>query len=384
MKKLYTLITSFSVALTFAQAPANYYNSANGLSGYALKTQLRNIVANNINSSGNASYGNLWTLFTTTAYRDNYYENNGTLLDIYSERPDGTDSYEYGSTDDQCGGSTPSTEGGCYNREHTIPQSVFNSSYPMYSDAHFVLPTDNKVNGWRNNYPFGKVVSTTAVAASNGTVSNAGTTPVYTSNQSRLGQNSNTDYAAGYTGVVFEPIDEFKGDIARAMLYFATRYQNEIPNWNYAMFNGTSNQVFTNTFLNILLKWHQLDPVSPYEIAKNNAVYTFQGNRNPYIDHPEYACLIWASQCAALSTPSFDFATISVYPNPSNNHRINIDTEVVLDEIELININGQLMQQIKNPSLTGNTYSLENLPSGFYFLKLTSDNQSTTRKVIIN
>ena len=361
MKKLYSLIASFSIALTFAQAPATYYNSATG-TGYTLKTQLYNIIKNHTDKG----YAGLYTTYLTSD-RDYFYENDGTMLDMYTENPTGPEcAFTYGTNQDDGSGGTAECQK--YNREHTIPQSVFNSSTPMYSDAHFVVPSDKYVNGQRGNFPFGKV----DVA-----------TNTYT-NGSKRGPSLNSGYSAGYVGTVFEPIDEFKGDIARMLLYFATRYENQVSGWSYDMFNGTSNQVFTNTALNILITWHNLDPVSPREIARNNAVYARQNNRNPYIDHPEYVCQIWPAQCAALSTQSFDVATISVYPNPTNNHRINIDSDVVLDEIQLININGQLMQQIKNPSAQGNTYSVENLPSGFYLLKLSSENQTTTKKVIVN
>jgi hypothetical protein len=74
----------------------------------------------------------------------------------------------------------------------------------------------------------------------------------------------------------------------------------------------------------------------------------------------------------------------SLYPNPSNDRRINIDSEMEVDEIQLININGQLMQQIQKPTRTNNTYTVENLPTGFYFLKVTADNQSVTKKILVN
>ncbi|WP_339888536.1 endonuclease [uncultured Flavobacterium sp.] len=366
MKKNYILLFLLSVTTGFAQIPTGYYNSATG-TGYTLKTNLRNIIANNTNSNSSADYGDLWTLYTNTAFRDNYYENNSSLLDIYSEKPSGPDSYEYTSTNQQCGNY--SGEGSCYNREHLMPQSVFNSNYPMYSDAHFVVPSDGSVNGARGNFPFG-VVSSVAYTSTNG---------------SKRGSNLNSGYSAGYSGTVFEPINEFKGDVARAMLYFATRYQNEVTSWSYDMFNNTNNQVYTNAFLNILITWHNQDPVSAYEIAKNNAVYSFQNNRNPYIDHPEYVCQIWPTQCAALSTQDFvSLEGISVYPNPSNDHRINIQSEVALDEIQLINLNGQLIQVIQKPIFNNNTYTLDNLPQGFYLLRLSSENQSVTKKIIVN
>ena len=88
------------------------------------------------------------------------------------------------------------------------------------------------------------------------------------------------------------------------ILYFATRYENEVGSWTYTMFNGTSNQVFTTTSLNILITWHNNDPVSNREIVRNNAIYNRQGNRNPFIDRPEYVCQIWSSACAALNNPT--------------------------------------------------------------------------------
>jgi endonuclease I len=366
MKKNYILLFIMSISISFAQIPAGYYNTATG-SGYTLKTNLKNIIDNNINSNSQASYDNLWTLYTNTAFRDNYYENNGSLLDIYSEKPAGVDSYEYTSTSQQCGNYNG--EGVCYNREHLMPQSVFNSNYPMYSDAHFVVPSDGSVNGARGNFPFG-VVSSASYTSTNG---------------SKRGNNLNSGYSAGYSNTVFEPINEFKGDVARALLYFATRYETQVTGWNYDMFNGTSNQVYTNTFLNILITWHNQDPVSSYEIAKNNAVYSFQNNRNPYIDHPEYVCQIWPTQCSALSTQDFvSLNDVSVYPNPSNDNRINIETEIALDEIQLFNLNGQIIQMIKQPVFNDNIYCLENLSQGFYLLRLSSENQSIIKKIIIN
>lgn len=363
MKKITLLVVLFFLNITIAQPPAGYYNSASG-TGYTLKTQLKNIINNNTNSLGTANYGDLWDLFTTTPFRDNYYENNGSLLDLYSEKPSGTDSYEYTSTSQQCGNY--SAEGDCYNREHIMPQSVFNSQYPMYSDAHFVLPSDGSVNGARGNLPFGIV----------------GTANYTSTNSSKRGNNTNTGYTAGYSGVVFEPINEFKGDVARAMLYFATRYETEIPSWSYDMFNGTSTQVYTNTFLNIMIKWHLLDPVSPYETAKNNAVYNFQGNRNPFIDQPNYVCQIWPTQCAALSLPEFETYTVEVYPNPTKDQTVTIESSVKIENISVFSINGQLINVTQNFE-TNNQVKLENLASGFYILQINIGNQMIYKKLVV-
>jgi endonuclease I len=251
---------------SFAQIPVGYYNTATG-TGYALKTQLYT----KINNHTNIGYAGLWTAYATTD-RDNQYENDNTIFDLYSENPIGPDPVTFLYSSNQCGIYT--TQGNCYNREHIIPQSIFSSASPMQSDAHFVIPVDGYVNGMRSDNPHGNV----AVAS-------------WTSlNGSKRG----TSAVPGYTGTVFEPLNDFKGDIARMYFYFATRYENLVASYTtYPMFNGTSNQVFSNAFLNMLISWHNQDTVSAREIVRNNAIYALQNNRNPFIDHPEYVGMIW-------------------------------------------------------------------------------------------
>jgi len=266
MKKNYFLLLLMFTAVGFSQIPSGYYNTATG-TGYTLKTQLYNIIKGHTDNG----YAGLYTTYQTSDV-DNFYENDGTVLDMYSENPSGTDPYNYstGSTQ-RCGNY--SSEGDCYNREHIIPQSVFNEQSPMVADAHFITPTDGKVNGMRSNYPHGTVNSAT-----------------YTSqNGSKLGSSA----VSGYSGTVFEPVNAFKGDIARMYFYFATRYENTVAGYSYPMFDGSSNKVFTAAFLATLLAWNAQDPVSAREIARNNAIYARQNNRNPYIDHPEYVNQIW-------------------------------------------------------------------------------------------
>lgn len=266
MKKIYSYLLLMFVSVGIAQIPSGYYNTATG-TGYTLKTQLYNIIKGHTDNG----YAGLYTTYQTSDV-DNFYENDGTVLDMYSENPSGTDPYNYSTgTTQRCGNY--SVEGDCYNREHIIPQSVFNEASPMVADAHFITPTDGKVNGIRSNYPHGTVSSVT-----------------YTSqNGGKLGSSS----VSGYSGTVFEPINAFKGDIARMYFYFATRYENTVAGYSYPMFDGSSNKVFTTAFLNTLLAWNAQDPVSAREIARNNAIYARQKNRNPYIDHPEYVNQIW-------------------------------------------------------------------------------------------
>ncbi len=255
---------------------SSYYSDAEGLSGYTLKTALYNIIKNHATQS----YSDLWTFYSAYEY-DTYYENDGTIIDIYSENPSGSDSYTFSAGSDQCG--SYSGEGDCYNREHSFPRSWFGGAVsPMNTDVHHIFPTDGYVNAKRSSYPYGEVGSAT-----------------YTSdNGSKLGSAAS---GLGYTGTVFEPIDEFKGDIARAYFYMATRYENVISGWQSnttygdAVLDGSSDQVFEDWFLAMLLEWNAQDPVSQKEIDRNEAAYSFQGNRNPFVDYPDFVTEIWGN-----------------------------------------------------------------------------------------
>ena len=266
----------FSVANIFAQIPTGYYDGTAGLTGAALKTKLSQIITNGHQTK---SYDNLYNGYPSTD-SDNYYEKDGSVLDMYSENPIGADPYVYQHGVKKCGNYNK--EGDCYNREHIVPQSFFGSASPMVSDIHHIPPTDGKVNGMRSNYPFGVVTS-----------------PTFTSrNGSKLGNNT----TAGYSGVVFEPIDAFKGDIARMVFYFVTRYESKLSSFSTGnMLGGSAYPGLQNWELQVLLAWNAADPVSQREIDRNNAAYAYQGNRNPYIDNPSFVNLVWGG-----STPPAD------------------------------------------------------------------------------
>ncbi|WP_338731001.1 endonuclease [Mangrovimonas cancribranchiae] len=290
MKQFYTLLLTLITTTVFAQAPAGYYDSATG-TGYTLKTQLKEIIDDTDDNLATEYLHNdqgydAMDGFIASYDLDNYYETgSNTILDPYSENPTGADPYTFSPANDECG--EYSSEGDCYNKEHVIPQSVFNQNLPMRSDAHHLLPTDGRVNGFRSNFPFGVVDNSQLVSQSG--ISNP------TQNGSKLGGNLNSGYSAGYSGTVFEPIDEFKGDIARIYFYFVTRYEDQIDNWGaYAMFDGSNNKAIADPFLNILITWHQSDPVSQKEIDRNNNIFNnHQSNRNPFVDHPEWVAEIW-------------------------------------------------------------------------------------------
>ncbi|MBZ0242479.1 MAG: endonuclease [Bacteroidales bacterium] len=265
----------FQVFAAFAQPPTGYYDGASGQSGEVLHTTLHNIIKDHTVRT----YDQLWTDFQSTDDKPN-----GEVWDMYTDIPDGTPTYIFTFITDQCGNYT--NEGDCYNREHSMPKSWFSDATPMYSDLFHLVPTDGKVNGMRGNYPYGEV----------------GSASYTSSNGSKLGI---SDYP-GYSGIVFEPIDAYKGDFARNYFYMATRYKDVIAGWYAnsteanAVLQNNNFPVFESWFLNLLGDWHLADPVSQKEIERNNAVYVIQNNRNPFIDHPEYVYDVWGVGAPAI------------------------------------------------------------------------------------
>lgn len=261
-----------------SEALKAYYQSAEEKTGFELKTALYGIIKGHTTKT----YSDLWT-FMSTYSLDTYYENDNTILDMYTEIPSASDSFNFAPVVKQCGNY--GAEGDCYNREHSFPKSWFNDGYPMYTDIHHLFATDGKVNGMRSNFPYGEVDTATYIS----------------SNGSKLGSPTAELVANGFTGdTVFEPIDEFKGDFARAYFYMATRYENRIDSWSAnsdnadSVLDGSSDAVFEPWVITMLKRWNENDPVSAKEQYRNDAAFQFQGNRNPFIDHPEFVNEIWA------------------------------------------------------------------------------------------
>lgn len=346
---------------SFAQIPAGYYDSATG-TGYVLKTQLHNIVSPHTILTYTPG---LWDLYPSSDKRPD-----GKVWDIYSNC-----NFVFGtvaSGGNQDDGTLGTSECQRFNREHTFPKSWFGGNIiPMYTDAFHVMPTDKKDNSMRGNMPYGKV----------------GTSTFTTSNGSKIGTCIAPNTPASLT--VFEPADQYKGDIARNYFYMATCYQDLISGWQNIdsngakVLDGSNDKVYQQWYLDLMYAWHIADPVSTKETDRNNAVYLVQGNRNPYIDHPEWVQVVWG---AVLSNKAIGdlLANIFVYPNPSKSNKISIETDSVLDEIQLVNINGQIVQKIVYPKANQKIYTIDNLTQGVYFLKLDSNNKSTTKKILIN
>jgi deoxyribonuclease I len=175
----------------------------------------------------------------------------GEVLTIYSAIFGKKKGRRYLEPGDQNQDGTPYDFVNC---EHLWPQSFFKKKLPMVSDLHHLYPSFSKPNHTRGHFPFGPV------------------------------QNPSYRTVAGsqFGGSTFEPHDEAKGNVARALLYFIIRYHND------PIFHNADRDRFWNERINQYFEWHKNDPPDNWEKARNDRIERYQGNRNPFIDHPQF------------------------------------------------------------------------------------------------
>jgi len=347
--------------------PVGFYNSANSLTCQPLKTALKNISGNGYTNIG---YDGVYTAYQYTDIHRNDANTANIIWDIYSDNPTGAEAYTYTFGTNACGNYD--SEGDCYNREHSTPKSWFNDASPMFSDIQHLYPTDGWVNGKRSNFPYGEVTNASFTST----------------NGSKLGTGNNF----GYTGTVFEPINAYKGDLARTSLYMATRYEDEIISQNWSgnteaspLFLSTSDepdvakrrlQIYDLWYLKLVFKWINQDPVSQKEIDRNNAIYYQSGqhNRNPYVDHPEYAALVF--QCTGVvpvtitnftAVKNNETALLKWYATYETNFK-KYEVERSTDGISFNKIGEVAGQNLANYSFTDN--NLPSTVSAYYRLKM--------------
>ena len=333
------------------QPPEGYYNSAAGLTGKALQQALHDI----IDGHTQLEYSALWQSFSATDIK----ADGVTVWDIYSDKPGGTPAYTYTIFTKQCG--TYQKEGDCYNREHSFPKSWFNDLPPMYTDLFHLYPTDGWVNNKRGNLPYGET-----------------STPSWTStNGSMVGPGS----VQGYQGNVFEPIDEYKGDLARTYFYIATRYYGEDSQWPGSdMTTGAQPKPWA---LPMLLAWHLADAVSAKEISRNNEVFKYQGNRNPFIDDPLFAEKIWGTL-----NPVEEFAenrmSVTLWPNPAQDWlNVSISGYSCIGIVAYVYDTGGCLVRTATVDEGLTTVNIAGLDAGIYFLTLSCDGKVLTEAFVI-
>lgn len=272
MKKI-TFISSLFVliaASAWADIPTGYYANAIGKQDEALMTALEGIVF----SHTLLGYDYMWIAYDVTDLgSDGYY------IDMYS-------TCKYDNTAEHVAGASYVGEG--INREHSFPKSWFGGEVsPMFTDLTMLIPTDAYVNQRRSNYPYG--------------VCNGADAVTYTNDElgvTMLGKLGKSTYN-GYTAKVFEPDDEYKGDFARIYFYMVTCYKSDVRNWpgcDQLDYVTNNYKAFSSWSIQMLMEWHRADPVSQKELNRNEAVYSEQGNRNPFVDHPELAEYIWGTK----------------------------------------------------------------------------------------
>jgi len=338
--KPFLLLVLFTVAFCLN---ADYYDGVINLTGDALFNGLRNLISHNTNTSYDASKVVLYQTL------DNF---DGYVTCVYTGQ-------EYYVGFNYTGSTNPNTE-------HTYAQSWFNGTDTdkKKSDLHHLFITNSVVNSSRGNYPFD-------------VVANHNTATVYytyTPWQSYRGYNAQNR-------MVFEPADEFKGNIARALLYFYTRYSGEsLVQQNVDM-------------LPTLLIWHSFDPPDAAEITRNTGVFNYQNNRNPYIDHPEFVARIWGgNDVEDFVLPASSELTINaVYPNPFTSElSIGITTpKSALLTTSVYNLKGQLVYSESSVFSAGANKVFwqgqdnkgQNTPAGIYLIKVQSGDKQAVTKV---
>lgn len=252
-------------ATAVARPSAGHYTQLNNKSGQNLWDAIYKCTQQGYSDMG---YDGL-----LDAYEKTDVDKNGNLIDMY-----GGCSFAFSKS---CGSYKKECD--CYNREHSLPKSWWGGTpkeSKQGSDIFHVVPTDGYVNNRRSSYAFGETTNFD-----------------YSYNGNKLGSSS----LSGYSGTVFEPRDEYKGDFARG--YFGTMAKWEVnatKGAGSAIFNGnytaSGNFGLTEYGITLLMKWHRQDPVSEKELLRNDAIEQTQGNRNPFIDYPELAEYLWGNK----------------------------------------------------------------------------------------
>jgi hypothetical protein len=327
-------------------APAGYYDALEGLSGADLKLALQQIIANPTVVRAH-NYGDVTDILRVA---DQNPLNSNQVWLMYVETPRAKLDFQ-----------TTSSNVGSWNREHIYPQSR----------GGFANATDDIPDGINVWLP----TNANDIATGHGDAHH-----IRAEDGPENSSRSNRDYGlTGYNGPVGNQ-GSWKGDVARAVFYMAVRY-NALSVVNGDIADTTVGQLGD---LASLLTWNQTDPRDDFEMNRNNYIYTWQYNRNPFIDYPSLADYIWGANVgqawsAPLSTDQNTAINVNIYPNPANNRFTvyGITTEAT---ITLFN---SLGMQVFEQEIIGETTLEPNLSSGIYLVRISSGNKTTTKKIVI-
>lgn len=266
-----------------------------------------------------------------------------------------------------------------FNTEHIWPQSFFDSDLPMRADIHHLYPTRVDVNGARSNFKFAEIPD-----------QNTNVWYRENSNQTSIPTENIDEYSELLNGTSFEPREDHKGNVARAIFYFWTIYQDNSSIVN----DGTDNAAFFDGMKDDLLEWHDLDPVDQEEVARSLAIEQVQGNRNPFVHDTTlvrrafFGGLPVSNEEADFSIP--DKISLSQnFPNPFN-PTTNIKYSLLESgtvQLKVFDIWGREMAELENGMKTAGEHSIafdaSQLSSGVYIYQLKVGNSFIAKKMLL-
>ncbi|MBV7441857.1 endonuclease [Weeksellaceae bacterium TAE3-ERU29] len=338
-----------TATLSFAQKAPSYYDGINFKSkGYTLKKELADLITKT--HTKELTYREVWDVLKKS---DLNPDNENEVLLLYGSESFGKHARSRDLNATDRGRNVPNT----WNREHTYARSLARPKLTTDepgagTDAHHLRPADKDLNKERSNKRFDDGKGTRS----------------YTTNR----------------GGWF-PGDEWKGDVARMMMYMYLRYGKQCPADNI----GLPPNIYSSDFPDVFIKWNIEDPVSDFEKRRNNVIALEQGNRNPFIDNPYLATLIWGGPKAENTwTESIDTNYIIeeeenkqlneyiVYPNPvreNQEKKIMVQGEDIenLKWLKIYNIQGELLKHIINPFISGHakTVDLSGYGKGIFIIQ---------------
>jgi len=322
LRHLNTLILIFVFpSLLFSQIPEGYYDLAQDLSGSELKAVLHDIISDHVKYPYTSTSTDVWDILKET---DEDPNNTDNVILIYTGR---SQAKTENSGESSTGGSNRWNREHVWSKSHGFPVEIDTA----YTDIHHLRPADESVNSSRSNLDF----------------DNGGGAHVEATE-------------CNYDSDSWEPRDAVKGDIARMMFYMVVRYDpgyhsdNSLYDLELVDFAGVDigdppgEPLFGK--LSTLIQWHLQDPVDAFEQNRNEVAFSYQGNRNPFIDHPEWAESIFSPQLTSNTRIGFSRNSLSVEENSGS---VNLD-------ISIINADSLVATQCEI-SLTGGTGDISDL-----------------------
>ncbi len=355
MKYLFKFIfIFFCSSLSTGQIPSYYQNINLNLTGDQLKNELSALISTTHQNLIEYTSSNSIDTWDIVKSSDVFALDTSKVLLVYGYN-DNDATVENDRTRAKSLSCHTSSCFGLWNREHVFPKSLASpnlvTNFPgAGTDVHNLRACDYSTNASRSNKKF-----------------DAGN-----------GNSSSNNQGNWYPG------DEWKGDVARIIMYMYLRYPNQCEPTNV----GIGTQLFSpnGDMPDVFLNWNSSDPVSEFEETRNNSIANVQGNRNPFIDNPYLATLIWNGPAAedkwasANSITDYESGNFELKINPFNNEIIieNSDLTTFL-YLELINMKGQIIKFTRD-----NILRTQDLDSGIYILKIATKHKSYLRKVSLN